>query len=129
MILKLLVTGADVHEQAGGCRLVESLNPEDFKRLEEIAGDAGFRGEKFESSAYFTGTWDVRIITRKDAKDAKAGGFVVEPVRWIVERTFAWLSKRRRLRSDFEKTVSSGTAWIYLTMIFLMTNRLASAQG
>ncbi|MCC7392241.1 transposase [Candidatus Sumerlaeota bacterium] len=73
-----------------------------------------------DRDAYMRSQWDVRIAARCD--DQK--GFVVQPVRWIVERTFAWLVKCRRLMADFEKTVSSATGMIYLAMISLMLRRL-----
>ena len=75
--------------------------------------DGGDRG------AYIRSPWDVRIAARRD--DQK--GFEVQPIRWIVERTFAWLSRCRRLANDFEKTVSSATGMIYLAMISLMLRR------
>ena len=73
-----------------------------------------------DRDAYIRRQWDVRIVTRRD--DQK--GFEVQPIRWIVERTFAWLSRCRRLANDFEKTVSSATGMIYLAMISLMPRRL-----
>ena len=72
--------------------------------------------------AYIRSPWDVRIVTRRD--DQK--GFVVQPIRWIVERTFAWLSRCRRLANDFEKTVSSAKGFIHFAMIRLMARRLAA---
>ncbi len=72
--------------------------------------------------AYIHSQWDVRIAARNGMQK----GFEVQPIRWIVERTFAWLVKCRRLINDFEKTVSSATAMIYLAMIRLMARRLAA---
>ena len=53
--------------------------------------------------------------------------FKVLPRRWVVERTLAWLMKYRRLRADYESTVSSSSAWILLAMTSLMARRLRSA--
>lgn len=55
-------------------------------------------------------------------------GFRVLPRRWVVERTFAWLGKQRRLSKDYELLPSTGEAWIYLTMVRLMTRRLVDAH-
>jgi len=54
-------------------------------------------------------------------------GFIVLPRRWVVERTFAWLGRCRRLSKDFEATVASATAWILVAHIRLLTRRLAKA--
>ena len=48
------------------------------------------------------------------------------PRRWVVERTFAWLGRNRRLARDFERTIESATAWLYLASIQLITRRIAS---
>lgn len=54
-----------------------------------------------------------------------AKGFVVLPRRWVVERTFAWLGRCRRLAKDWERTLESSTAWTFLASIRLMTRRIA----
>jgi putative transposase len=54
-------------------------------------------------------------------------GFVVLPRRWVVERTFAWLTQCRRLSKDYEVLPESSEAWIYLAMTRLMIRRLAPA--
>lgn len=68
------------------------------------------------------GKWTVQIVKRSD----KAKGFEVIPKRWVVERTFAWQGRNRRLAKDFERTIESATAWLYLASIQLMTRRIAS---
>ena len=67
------------------------------------------------------GSWTIEIIKRSDA----AKGFEVLPRRWVVERTFAWLGRCRRLAKDWEATVESATAWAYLASIRIITRRLA----
>jgi putative transposase len=47
------------------------------------------------------------------------------PRRWVVERTFGWLNRNRRLAKDFETTVASSQAWIYLASVQLLARRLA----
>ena len=56
-------------------------------------------------------------------------GFVVLPKRWIVERTFAWLARYRRHSKDYERNPASSEAMIYISMIHLMTRRLAKAES
>jgi len=58
-------------------------------------------------------------------KPADQQGFVVHPRRWVVERTFAWLSTYRRLSKDYEELPESSEAWVYATAIHLMLKRLA----
>jgi len=65
--------------------------------------------------------WDLVIVRRPDG----AKGWVKLPIRWTVERTFAWLGQCRRLTKDREKTVASSEAFVKLAMIHLMLNRLA----
>jgi transposase len=54
-----------------------------------------------------------------------AKGFEVLPRRWVVERTFAWLGRSRRLAKDWEKSIASAEAWIFVAHIRLLTRRLA----
>ncbi|MDE2344767.1 MAG: transposase, partial [Betaproteobacteria bacterium] len=63
----------------------------------------------------------IQIVKRSDA----ASGFVLLPRRWVIERTFAWLSRCRRLAKDFEATVTSATAWLFLAHIRLLTRKIA----
>jgi len=65
--------------------------------------------------------WLVEIIKRSD--DAK--GFVVLPRRWVVERTFGWLYRFRRLSKDYEVLPETSEAWIYAAMVRIMLQRLA----
>ena len=67
------------------------------------------------------GHWKIEIIKRSDT----AIGFEVLPRRWVVERTFAWLGRCRRLAKDFEATIPSAGAWIYVAHIRMLTKRLA----
>jgi transposase len=67
------------------------------------------------------GCWTFEIIKRSDT----AQGFEVLPRRWVVERTFAWLGRCRRLAKDFEATIASAVAWIFVAHIRTLTRRLA----
>ncbi|MFY9624296.1 MAG: transposase [Rhodoplanes sp.] len=64
------------------------------------------------------------IVKRSDA-----AGFEVLPKRWIVERTFAWISRNRRLARDFERYATTVTSFIRLAMIRIMLRRLAAANA
>jgi transposase len=68
-----------------------------------------------------TGAWKLEIVKRTDT-----AGFEVSPKRWIIERTFAWISRNRRLARDFERYATTATAFIRLAMIRIMLRRLAA---
>jgi DDE family transposase len=72
--------------------------PRSFPFLERIFADAGYQGPKMAKLVARTGTWTVQIVKRSDAHR-----FVILPKRWIVERTFAGISRNRHLARDFER--------------------------
>jgi transposase len=76
----------------------------------------------FKAALKGRGGWTLEIVKRSDA----AKGFVLLPRRWVVERTFAWFGRNRRLAKDFEQTIESATAWLLLASIQLMTRRVAN---
>lgn len=90
------------------------------ERLQRIWADGGYAGG-LEEWAVTAGGWTLEIVRRPP----EATGWVLLPKRWIVERTFAWLGKCRRLSKDYEATTKSAEAMIRLAMIHLMVRRLA----
>ena len=101
LILAVVVHGAGIQDRAGAKLVFEKLKGA-FPRLRLIWADGGYSGRLVAWVAAFAG-WVLEIVKRSD--DVK--GFVVLPHRWIVERTFAWLSKYRRLAKDYEETSAS----------------------
>jgi transposase len=87
-------------------------------RLRVIYADANYRGSRLVVRAF---GWRLEIVERK----AKERGFRPLPKRWVVERTFAWLGKCRRLSKDYEGLIASAEAWIRLAMSRLMLLRIA----
>ena len=85
------------------------------------ATDGGYAGPKLRGALDRIGEWTLQIVKRSDA----AQGFEVIPRRWVVERTFAWLGRCRRLAKDWEKSIASAEAWIDIAHIRLTTRRLA----
>lgn len=85
----------------------------------KIYADSGYRGRKLISRLKRYNI-DIEIVNRKNRKD-----FQVEPKRWIVERTFAWMGKFRRLSKDYELNTDSSTSMLYLAMIRLMIRRIS----
>lgn len=114
-------------QDAHGARLVlESLPsqvcPKRLERLEIIWADGAYGmygGELIEWVQENYG-WKLEIVE----KPPQQKGFVVIKKRWVVERTFAWLGKCRRLSKDYEQNPRSSEAWVRLAMIGLMLRRL-----
>ena len=88
----------------------------------DVFADGGYAGEKLRMALAGNGGWMIEIIKRSDA----AKGFEVLQRRWVVERTFAWLGRCRRLAKDWERSIESSTAWITIASIRLITRRLAT---
>ena len=100
--------------------MVLALLKERFARLRLLWADGGYSGKLVDWVRSFA-VWVSEIVRRSD--DQK--GFVVLPRRWVVERTFGWLSRYRRLSKDYEFLPASSEAMIYLAMIHIMVRRLA----
>lgn len=119
MIVALVVHAANVQDRDGAKLLLRMLVGV-LPRLRVIFADAGYRGTLIDWVMDTCGG-TLAIILRKPVP-----GFVVLPKRWIVERTFGWLGRYRRLSNDYEATTASSEAWIHIAMINLMTHRLAA---
>lgn len=81
------------------------------------------RVENAKSALAKIGKWTVQIVKRTE----KAKGFIGIPRRWVVERSFAWLGRNRRLAKDFERTIEGATAWLVMAPVQMITRRIASA--
>jgi len=119
LIWAVVVHCAGIQDRDGAKRVFEKLRGLS-PRLRLIWADGGYAGQLVEWVAAFAG-WVLEIVKRSD----DAQGFEVLPHRWIVERTFGWLSRYRRLARDYEETIASSEAWIRIAMIHLMARRLA----
>jgi transposase len=91
-----------------------------FPFVEVIFADGAYRGEATADVVAGIGRWRLEIVRRGDGP-----GFVPLPKRWLVERTFAWLGRCRRLAKDFENLAVHALAFLCLGMIRLMLRRLA----
>lgn len=89
--------------------------------MRHVFADGGYAGEKLRRALTKIGDWTVDVIKRSDS----AKGFTVLPRRWVVERTFAWLGRSRRLAKDWERTIESALAWLVIAHIRTLTRRLA----
>ncbi len=89
-----------------------------------IFADGAYAGPKLAGALKKIGDWALEIVRRND----KADGFVALPRRWVVERTFAWFGRSRRLAKDFEATVESALAWLLIASIQVFIRRLGSVD-
>lgn len=116
MVLCCVVLPAGVQDR-DGAKWVLARATFDFVRLRIIRADGAYAGQLVEWVRSLCG-WTMEIIRRTSP------GFVVLPKRWVVERTFAWLYKYRRLSKDYEYLTESSESFIYVAMIHLMVRRL-----
>jgi putative transposase len=119
LLLAVVVTAASVSDPAGARLLFQRLGG-GCKKLRRIWVDGNYRGQLLEWVLLHCSFLLQPVLRSDDHK-----GFVVLPRRWVVERTFAWLSQSRRLSKDYEILPESSEAWIYLAMTRLMIRRLA----
>ena len=122
LILLVCVHPANIQDRDGARLLLNTLSTR-FGWLRCIWADGGYAGTLVDWVRALRPRRGTRLEIVKH--DTKLSHFKLLPRRWIVERTFAWLGRSRRLSKDYEHTVSSSEAFVYLSMIRLMLKRLA----
>jgi putative transposase len=90
-------------------------------RLKKIWADGAYRGQELADWCKAEGKWDLEVVER----DPGVRGFSIQPRRWVVERTFGWLSRSRHLSKDYERKVQTSETLIQVAMIRLLLARLA----
>lgn len=118
LLLAVVVHPADIQDREGAKLVLPKLRGR-VPRLRVIWADAGYAGRLVAWVRARTG-WQLAIVRRPRGRQR----FEVLPRRWVVERTFGWLGRCRRLSKDYEAVPASTEAWIYLAMIQLMLRRL-----
>jgi len=121
-LVGLLVHSADIQDRDGAVDVLASIRSL-YPWLRHVFADGGYAGDKLREALAQMGKWTIEIIKRSDV----AKGFELLPRRWVVERTFAWLGRCRRLAKDFEATIESAVAWIFIAHIRRLTRRLVRA--
>jgi transposase len=117
LVWAVLVVPASTQDRVGGVPLIERLRAA-VKRIKIVWGDTHF--DTALTHAWVRWGW-LGVVVKKLVGQK---GFVVQPKRWIVERTFGWLNRSRRLAKDYERTMTSSEAFIKVAMIHLMVRRL-----
>lgn len=121
LILEVVVSSASVQDRDGARSLLGCLR-HGWSRLRHIWADGGYAGQLVDW------VWELRSQRRVELEIVKrsdqARGFHILPKRWIVERTFGWLMKSRRLRSDYERLTEHSRAFIQIAMINIIIKRI-----
>lgn len=133
----ILINKADVQDRDGGVDVIE-LAYAKYKSLLKIWADGGYAGTCIARVHDKTGI-ELETVRKTDAMSGEvwlpegqeapvSEGFKVLKWRWIVERTFGWLGRNRRLSKDDEETVASSLAWVRIALIGLVMRRLGAVQ-
>lgn len=120
LMVGLMVHGAGIQDRDGAADLLKSIRHR-WPWLRHVFADGGYEGDKLKGRLKKIGQWTMEIVKRSD--HAKA--FTVLLRRWVVERTFTWLGRCRRLAKDWDRSITSAEAWITIAHIRMLTRRLA----
>src|SRR5438270_11646837 len=120
LLMAVLVTAADVDDAKAAAELFGRLEGQPMGKVRRMFADTKYHNFALYAWVEENESWKLSIVRRPDG----AEGWVKLPIRWTVERTFAWLGRYRRLSKDRERSVMSSEAFVKLAMIHLMLNRL-----
>ena len=126
LLLAVVATAGNVSDAQGGMKCLEQMDPEHYPQLKTFFGDRAYEKEGFPQKVQ---QWQPGCQLNVIARAENAEGFVKLPIRWVVERTNAWLTKNRRLCRSYEHTTSSEKAFIHLAMIHRMVRRLSPSPA
>src|ERR1700731_3742919 len=120
LLLHAVVHPADIQDRDGGVLVLSTLFGL-YPFLQKLFADGGYQGPVFQkASAKLLPHLEIEIVKRSD----HAKGFELLPRRWVVERTFAWFNRCRRLAKDFENLTRNALAFLRLASIRLMLRKL-----
>jgi putative transposase len=122
LLLAVVVTAANVQERDGAKQLLDVLRHW-YTRLRLIWADSAYAGGLETWVTWLRRYRKVRLEIVKRSDTAK--GFIILPKRWIVERTFGWFGKYRRLSKDYEYRTDTSEAMLYVAMMHIMVRRIA----
>lgn len=121
LLLAVHVHPANVQDVHGAVPLLKRLRTK-FPKLRHVFADRVYRGDQLVRALAQCGPWTIEIVERPTG----VKGFQLLPRRWVIERTFAWFGRCRRLAKDFEGSVASAVAWLLVAHVRLLTRRLAN---
>ena len=111
-LLGLVTHTADIQDRDGAPDVIAQAR-ESFPAISHVFADGGYAGNKLKGALAGEDTLHIEIVKRPPG----ISGFVVIARRWVVERTFAWLGRCRRLAKDWEASVASADAWVLVAAI------------
>jgi putative transposase len=114
LILTVVIHAANIHDSVGAKNVLKTLKEKHLSAIQKIFADSGYIGDLIDWVKIKLG-FELLIVKRTDGSK-----FKILPMRWIVERTFAWLSFHRRMSKDYERLSESSVAFIQLAMVRLM---------
>ncbi len=120
LLLAVHVHPANVQDVHGAVPLLERVRWR-FPKLRHVFADRVYRGGQLVKALSHCGSWQIEIVERP----LGVKGFQLLPRRWVVERTFAWLGRCRRLSRDFEGSITTAVAWLLVAHLRLLVRRLA----
>ena len=119
LLMRVVVQAANIQDRRGARDVLQRLSPN--PRLREVRADQGYRSAPL--TAWCRQHLNAQLVVTP--RDPKTRGFVVQNGRWVIERSFAWLGRYRRLSKDYEQSPLSSEGFIYIAFIHLFLRRLS----
>ena len=122
LLIAVVVTAANVDDGVAAEKVMGKLKPKAFPRLQAIFGDSKYRNHEYNEwlAGYSGGKWHMVI----SSPPPEATTFKPLPIRWVVERTFAWMGRCRRNSKDYERRTDSSESTLLISTMGLMLRRL-----
>ena len=121
--MRVVVHSAGVQDRDGAALVLDKIRQR-FPWLQLVWADSGYNARQVDAAVAKVPSLRLEIVKRSDDMQ----GFVVLPRRWVVERTFSWFGRNRRLAKDFENLAETLAAFVMLACIQLAVRRLARSQ-
>lgn len=127
LLLAVVVTAGNVDDAVGAQQVVGKLHPAAFPRLETLFGDNKYHNYEYYAwlEKHSQGRWHMEISSRPPGVE----GFKPLPIRWVVERTIAWIGRYRRHSKDYERRTDSSEAMVRISSLSLMLRRLRPTRN
>jgi putative transposase len=122
-VIQVVVHAANIHDGKAARKVLEELF-KDGRKLQKIWADMGYKGKAFAEWVKAQFGCDFEVVNKK-----AGSGFQILPRRWVVERTFAWLIRSRRLSKDYERKPTSSASQVYVSSIRLLLRKMSQESA